>query len=544
MGNMRRHQRLSLLVLLGFCVCLHTPQVFAVTYGNSTPVNIPDNDPIGTTSTLVVTDSMSIADMNVTVNLTHGWIADVVLTLTHDDSGHSAILAQQIGVNAASGDELGCGLNDMHVVFDEEIAQSEVSVCQNLSSFAFGVDGTLDYTIEDFADEATYLTACVAVEYQCNAAGEYAVQGAVVPNDGLDSGLTEFYGEDMLGTWTLTVSDNVSTDTGELTDWSLTFADTNCGNGNIEGTEACDDGNSFANDGCSAFCELSTDNDEDTYFTDTDCDDTNADIHPDAVEICDDEVDNNCDGNELSPSTWYSDVDIDGFGVTAESVESCEAIDFYVTASGDCDDNNSDIFPTQVEIIDDIDNNCDGNIDEDTTESDDDGDSFSEDAGDCDDTNDTVYPDATEGCDTIDNNCDDVVDEGCDAEDPEEEPAEEGSEEENTDEENGDDDATDETEDEVSDDAAGDDDTDAADTSNPNAEAERLQTWARNPLRSDVVAGGCSLQMQNLPQNTSPWTVVLALNLILITLGFYRVRARRAVPLQGTTTSFDTHKNL
>ena len=38
------------------------------------------------------------------------------------------------------------------------------------------------------------------------------------------------------------------------------------------------------------------DGDSDGYTTVDDCDDTNADIHPDATELCDDLVDNNCDG--------------------------------------------------------------------------------------------------------------------------------------------------------------------------------------------------------------------------------------------------------
>ncbi|MCA9489444.1 MAG: putative metal-binding motif-containing protein [Myxococcales bacterium] len=41
-----------------------------------------------------------------------------------------------------------------------------------------------------------------------------------------------------------------------------------------------------------------TDEDGDGYLSDVDCDDTNADIHPDATEIDGDGVDSDCDGED------------------------------------------------------------------------------------------------------------------------------------------------------------------------------------------------------------------------------------------------------
>ncbi|HCP48580.1 MAG TPA: hypothetical protein DIU15_21255, partial [Deltaproteobacteria bacterium] len=49
---------------------------------------------------------------------------------------------------------------------------------------------------------------------------------------------------------------------------------------------------------------------------------------------------------------------------------------------------------------------CDGDIDEDSVCSDDDGDGYTENAGDCNDNDATINPGATEVVDSVDNDCD------------------------------------------------------------------------------------------------------------------------------------------
>jgi len=88
--------------------------------------------------------------------------------------------------------------------------------------------------------------------------------------------------------------------------------------------------------------------------------------------------------------------DLDGDGQTVDD--------------GDCDDRDADTGPGAPERADGRDNDCDGDIDEDTIVSDDDGDGFAEVDGDCDDTLASVYPGADPAADVIDADCDGLAD--------------------------------------------------------------------------------------------------------------------------------------
>ncbi len=160
-----------------------------------------------------------------------------------------------------------------------------------------------------------------------------------------------------------------------------------------------------------------------------DCDDADPDINPDALEICD-AIDNNCNGSideDLPIITYFIDSDGDGYGVDGTGVEDCFQPAGTSLIPGDCDDENPEIFPTAEELCDDIDNNCNGEIDEGleiiTFYFDQDGDGFGEIdsdlqdcyqpngtvliGGDCDDLDPNINPDAEEiEGNGIDENCD------------------------------------------------------------------------------------------------------------------------------------------
>ena len=134
-----------------------------------------------------------------------------------------------------------------------------------------------------------------------------------------------------------------------------------------------------------------------------DCDDTVASIHPGAPEIADG-VDQDCDGR-LDEGTQRADDDGDGF---------CEAADACSDGSlaGDCDDDDVSVHPGADEVVNQVDDDCDGEVDEGTVVSDDDGDGVDELAGDCDDGDASVYPGADEVAGNgVDDDCDGWIDE-------------------------------------------------------------------------------------------------------------------------------------
>jgi hypothetical protein len=99
----------------------------------------------------------------------------------------------------------------------------------------------------------------------------------------------------------------------------------------------------------------------------TDCDDSDPDIHPGAEEHCDG-VDEDCnhrvDDGAVDPVAWYHDQDGDGYGDERSGGTSCEVPSDGSAVGGDCDDDDPTIHPDAEELCDEIDQDCDGNVNE------------------------------------------------------------------------------------------------------------------------------------------------------------------------------------
>ncbi len=173
------------------------------------------------------------------------------------------------------------------------------------------------------------------------------------------------------------------------------------------------------------------DADGDGVFDQDDCDDTNADIFPGAVDRCDG-VDQDCDDavDEDQAFSVWPDNDGDTWGAISGEIWVCQTPEGHAGRAGDCDDTDPAIHPEASEACDSLDNDCDESLDEGYeptpwyTDADGDGQGNEDDSvlacdpvkgrvsegGDCDDEDANTYTSAPEICDGLDNDCNGTVD--------------------------------------------------------------------------------------------------------------------------------------
>lgn len=133
-------------------------------------------------SSIVIGDVGSIQDLNVSLlGASHTFVGDLIVTLSHVDSGTSVVLVDRPGV-------------------------------PDFSSFGWAYDLNGDYTFDDDASVTWQdVNGGVQDTLFVIASGSYLGENA----------LSAFNGEDISGTWTLTISDNAGFDTGGIQGWSI-----------------------------------------------------------------------------------------------------------------------------------------------------------------------------------------------------------------------------------------------------------------------------------------------------------------------------------
>ena len=302
-------------------------------------------------------------------------------------AGAAPIVEITLPASGSSFDEDGL------VSFEGAVSDSEDSATSLSISWESSLDGVLDETGPDSSGLTMFSSSALQV-------GEHSITLTATDTDGL-------YSRDMI---TLTIT--------ECTDQWFVDADgdgfgdpgsvrTACDqpSGYVADATDCDDAaanvNPDADETCNGVdddCDGAVDEDDATDATtwyadadgdsfgdpasattacsqpsayvadDTDCDDADAGISPDADELCDG-VDNDCDGavdedDATDASTWYADADSDGYGDAGSSTAACTQPSGYVSDDTDCDDDAGAIHPGATEVTaDGIDQDCSGGDD-------------------------------------------------------------------------------------------------------------------------------------------------------------------------------------
>ena len=139
------------------------------------PYSIPDAGQGKARACFTIDDPGMINQVDVGLGITHTWVGDLIVTLTHDDTGTSVVLIDRPGLDNGG---QGCSGNDISVVLTDKAG----------------------FPVEDACDPQPP-----------------AIAGTWAPNEQLSA----FIGEGIAGTWTLVVSDNAALDTGALDSWTL-----------------------------------------------------------------------------------------------------------------------------------------------------------------------------------------------------------------------------------------------------------------------------------------------------------------------------------
>ncbi len=142
-------------------------------------LSIPDNTPAGVSDPMVVATTGTIDSMRVSLDISHTWVGDLIVTLSNGSTSVQLVNRPIGTVNPP----FGCNGNNIDVFLDDNATLSIQNNC---------LEGP-------------------------NPAPAYIVGESYIPAQALSA----FDGEDLDGTWTLSVSDNAGGDLGTLNEWCL-----------------------------------------------------------------------------------------------------------------------------------------------------------------------------------------------------------------------------------------------------------------------------------------------------------------------------------
>ena len=157
--------------------CIGAPGTVTDMVSASPALAIPDNNPVGVSTTITISDDFDITDLNVNLDIAHTWVGDLIVTL-ESPTGTTAVLIDRMGTTTGG---VGCLNDDLLITLDDQ--------------------------------------AATPIEDECEV-GPPAASGSFTPNEALSI----FNGERTMGDWILTISDNASGDTGTLNTWGLEYS--------------------------------------------------------------------------------------------------------------------------------------------------------------------------------------------------------------------------------------------------------------------------------------------------------------------------------
>jgi hypothetical protein len=190
-------EQMKRLLLLSFAT-MAASFATADQYGPGAGGTIPDSNPTGFSSTIIVADAITTVQSVEIRGLRHTWIGDLIITLTAP-GGQSVDILRRVGSATVGGlgdsSNLGTGGGSVGAtyIFDDSSSNS-------IWTAAAGGASTFDIPAGTYSPATNLFTGAVGTSYA-------------------ESNFT--FGDQAAGNWVLKISDNAGADLGAYTEWFL-----------------------------------------------------------------------------------------------------------------------------------------------------------------------------------------------------------------------------------------------------------------------------------------------------------------------------------